>query len=66
MAKTDIRDKNGKLQGFIVAEDNGKQEIRDQNGNLKGFYDPITNTTKDKNQVLQGKGNFISALLTKN
>ena len=63
MQKSDLRDKNGKLLGWIVTNSDNSQELRDQNGNILGFYDARTNTTKDKNQQLVGKGNILTTLL---
>ena len=63
MQDQQLRDKNGKLMGTIKTLANGKMEIRDHTGRCKGTFDPKTNETRDPNNKVVGRGNFLSTLL---
>jgi hypothetical protein len=57
-----LRDKNGKLVGFIRSYDD-REEIRSVNGTLKGFYYYKLNQTRNVNGSLVGFGNLLTTLL---
>ena len=57
-----LRDKNGKLVGFIRSYDD-REEIRSVNGTLKGFYYYKLNQTRNVNGSLVGFGNLLATLL---
>jgi len=64
MAEQVLKDRNGNKIGAIEIRSDGTQIGKDKNGNRRGEYNPKTNTTKDKNGNLFGKGNLLSALIT--
>jgi hypothetical protein len=57
-----LRDKNGKLVGFIKSYGD-REEIRSVNGTLKGFYYYKLNQTRNVNGSLVGFGNLLTSLL---
>jgi hypothetical protein len=57
-----LRDKNGKLVGFIKSYGD-REEIRSVNGTLKGFYYYKLNQTRNVNGTLVGFGNLLTTLL---
>ena len=63
MADQEFRDRNDRLIGKIKTRYDGKLELRDASGFFKGIYDPKTNDTRDANDKLVGKGNFLATLL---
>jgi len=64
MSKQELRDRSGRLVGYIQVLGSGKHEGRDASGRLKGSYDPRTNETRDAGGRLVGKGDFLSSLIT--
>jgi len=64
MAEQVLKDRNGNKIGAIEARSDGTQIGKDKNGNRRGEYNPKTNTTKDKNGNVLGKGNLLFALIT--
>lgn len=57
-----LKDRNNRRIGQIKTQ-SGKQFIYDANNRRLGSYDPKTNTTKDKNNRIIGKGNLLTSLL---
>lgn len=64
MADQALKDRNGNRIGAIEIRSDGTQIGKDKNGNRRGEYNPKTNTTKDKNGNVYGKGNLLSVLIT--
>jgi hypothetical protein len=64
MAEQVLKDRNGNKIGAIETRSDGTQIGKDKNGNRRGEYNPKTNTTKDKNGNIFGKGNLLSTLIT--
>ena len=64
MATQILTDKNGNRIGEIETDSSGRQTALDVNGNRVGEYDPIYNTTYDKNHQRIGEGNQLSSLIT--
>jgi hypothetical protein len=59
-----LKDRNGNKIGAIETRSDGTQIGKDKNGNKRGEYNPKTNTTKDRNGNIYGKGNLLSVLIT--
>jgi hypothetical protein len=59
MAEQVLKDRNGNKVGVIEIRSDGTQIGKDKNGNRRGEYNPKTNTTKDKNGNIFGKGNAL-------
>jgi hypothetical protein len=64
MAEVALKNRNGNKIGAIETRPDGTQIAKDKNGNKRGEYSPKTNTTKDKNGNIFGKGNLLAALIT--
>jgi hypothetical protein len=57
-----LRDRSGVLLGWI--EPVGRLiQAKDKTGTVVGWYDPRQNVTRDRNAVLVGTGDFLSALI---
>lgn len=57
-----LRDRNDVLLGWI--EPRGRLiQAKDKNGSVVGWYDPRQNVTRDRNGVLVGTGDLLSALV---
>ncbi len=57
-----LRDRSGVLLGWI--EPHGRLiQAKDRTGSVVGWYDPRQNVTRDKNGVLVGTGDLLSALV---
>jgi len=63
MAELVLKDRNGNKIGAIETRPDGTQIGKDRNGNRRGEYNPKTNTTKDKNGNVFGKGNLLTVLI---
>lgn len=57
-----LRDRSGVLLGWI--EPQGRLiQAKDKTGTVVGWYDPRQNVTRDRNAVLVGTGDLLSALI---
>lgn len=57
-----LRDRRGVLLGWI--EPQGRLiQAKDKTGTVVGWYDPRQNVTRDRNAILVGTGDFLSALI---
>ena len=63
MAKQYLRDKRGRILGWIDNSITGKLYIRDWMGRICGWYDIRTNLTRDKQGRIVGRGNLLTTLL---
>lgn len=63
MAIQELRDRSGKLLGWIRQMSDGKLELRNAAGVFKGIYDPKRNETRNAASMFVGRGNLLSSLL---
>ncbi len=63
MKRETLRDIQNNVIGFIESDSTGKQVLRDKNNYLIGTYQPRTNDTRDKNNMIVARGNMLVTLL---
>lgn len=61
--RQELRDRDGRLLGWIAPTPAGMREARDRNGRLLGLYDPARNETRDRNGRLLYRGEALAALI---
>ena len=61
-----IRDKNGKIIGWIETDHLGNKLARDFNGHIKGRYKKTGNVTLDFNGKIVSYGDAVASTLYKN
>ena len=63
MPKQYLRDKRGRILGWLDDGVGSKMCIRDWQGKIWGWYDPKTDFTRDKQGRIVGRGNLLATLL---
>ena len=63
MEKRYVKDFYGRILGYIIAEDDGREKAFDYKGRLLGTYYPDRKTTNDFYGRVRYKGNAISSLI---
>ena len=63
MAKQNLRDKRGRILGWFDDGIDGKIYLRDWMGRRCGWYDTKSDTTRDSQGRLVGRGNLLTTLL---
>ena len=63
MTKQLLRDRAGRLLGWIETDSRGKQYLRDKAGRLLGWYDPALGSIYDRAGRLVGRSNILLTLL---
>ncbi len=63
MSKKEIRDKSGKLLGYIEAAGGGKLRAYDTMNRHLGTYDSVSDRTYKQNNSLVGEGNHLVAMI---
>lgn len=64
--KETIRDRNGKILGFIETDQLGNKLVRDFYGRILGRYTKVSNLTKDFYGRIVAQGDATSGLIYKN
>ncbi len=62
-ARSELRDRHGRLLGWTAPRSGHVLEARDRYGRLLGTYDRATNETRDEAGRLLYRGNALSALI---
>lgn len=60
-----IRDRNGKIIGWIETDHIGNKLARDFNGHIKGRYKKVGNVTLNFNGRIVSYGDSVASLLSK-
>lgn len=63
MSKTAVRNASHDIIGYIVELGDGRQKAVDECERLLGYFDPATNLTRDRFQLLFGLGNQLEAMI---
>lgn len=63
VGRAELRDRDGRLLGWVAQTPTGMREARDRNGRLLGFHDPVRNETRDRNGHLLYRGDALAALI---
>lgn len=63
MNRIDIRDKFGKIIGFIDEQSNGDKTVRDQYGKIIGYYKKGPDYTTDEYGRIIAQGEVCSMLI---
>lgn len=62
-SRAELRDRDGRLLGWIALAPTGLREARDRDGRLLGLYDPARNETRDRHGRLLYRGEALAALI---
>lgn len=63
--RRELRDREGRLLGWIAPTPGGMLEARDRNGRLLGFHDPGRNETLDRLGRLLYRSEALAALIVR-
>ena len=63
MKRQKLTDARYRAMGYIDTAADGRQTGRDAQLHAIGFYDPHTDTTRDAQRRLAGKGNLLASLI---
>ncbi len=61
--RRELRDRDGRLLGWVAPRSNGVLEARDRDGRLLGAYHPREDATRDRDGRLLYRGDALPALI---
>jgi hypothetical protein len=61
--KTPVRGQSGHVIGYVEVLADGRQKALDENYRILAYYDPASDLTKDRFNLVVGRGNQLVALI---
>jgi len=61
--KTPVRGQSGHVIGYVEDLGDGRQKALDESYRVLGHYDPASDLTKDRFNLMVGRGNQLVALI---